>query len=436
MSQNNEKKSPVQGERDLLRDVHGEVLNMYSYMEKKHPDRLWMAKLQKEHWDAICTAHEQGKKIILTSTNTPAELIYAFDAVPFVPETLIMRYASTDMTFKYLDLADEYVDNALCGINRGQIGFYLSGDMKLKPDAVFATVTPCDSSRVAYTACETLLGIPAFIIDTPYRQDERGYRYIADQLREGCKFLEQVTGNTFDFAKLTAAVEKGNEAARLLTACSRLRQIEPCPLPGRLLVLNEMVGGMLGSQAAVDYLQAEYDYGVAQLKAGKGCTPGPEEFRVIWLQNMMWSNAGIMDWMEKEFNAVVIMDGFGYEGYQVISDPTDPDCVFLGLGQRTLNSPMVHGASGPAEPWIKMAQRMIRQYKINVSMFAGHVGCKHTWAAGKLVKDAVYQTFGLPTLTFDNDGIDIRYKSTDEIKATIRQYMETLIENRKKVAGG
>ena len=85
MSQNNEKKSPVQGERDLLRDVHGEVLNMYSYMEKKHPDRLWMAKLQKEHWDAICTAHEQGKKIILTSTNTPAELIYAFDAVPFVP---------------------------------------------------------------------------------------------------------------------------------------------------------------------------------------------------------------------------------------------------------------------------------------------------------------------------------------------------------------
>ena len=83
-------------EIDLLPDVHKEVVNMYNHMKTKHPDRLWMAQLQMDHWNDICTAHERGKKLILTSTNTPAELIYAFDAVPFVPETLIMRYAGSD----------------------------------------------------------------------------------------------------------------------------------------------------------------------------------------------------------------------------------------------------------------------------------------------------------------------------------------------------
>ena len=136
-------------EIDLLPDVHKEVVKMYSYMKEKHPGRLWMAKLQMDHWDDICTAHERGKKLILTSTNTPAELIYAFDAVPFVPETLIMRYANSDKTFKYLDLADQYVSHQLCSINRGQIGYYLSGDLRMKPDAILATVTPCDSWQQA-----------------------------------------------------------------------------------------------------------------------------------------------------------------------------------------------------------------------------------------------------------------------------------------------
>jgi benzoyl-CoA reductase/2-hydroxyglutaryl-CoA dehydratase subunit BcrC/BadD/HgdB len=177
-------------EIDLLPDVHKEVVKMYSYMKEKHPGRLWMAKLQMDHWDDICTAHERGKKLILTSTNTPAELIYAFDAVPFVPETLIMRYANSDKTFKYLDLADQYVSHQLCSINRGQIGYYLSGDLRMKPDAILATVTPCDSSRVAYTAAAKILDIPSFCLDTPYRQDERGYGYLAEQLKEACKFLE------------------------------------------------------------------------------------------------------------------------------------------------------------------------------------------------------------------------------------------------------
>lgn len=421
-------------EVDLLPDVHKEVVNMYAHMKAKHPDRLWMAQLQMDYWDDICTAHERGKKIIMTSTNTPAEIIYAFGAVPFVPETLIMRFASTDKTFKYLDLADQYVSHQLCSISRGQLGFYLSGDMKLKPDAILSTVTPCDSSRVAYTAASGVLNIPSVCIDTPYRQDERGYRYLGEQVKKSCKFLEEVTGNKLDMDKLKEIIECGNKAARLLTACSKLRQITPCPLPGSLLVLNEMVGGIMGSQAAVDFLQAEYDYGVKNVLAGRGVTPGKEEFRVIWLQNMLWNNAGIVGWMEKTFNAVLVMDGFGYEGYETI-DTSSEDSIFMGLGKRCLNSPMVHGASGPAEPWIKMLDRMINEYKVNVSMFAGHVGCKHTWAASKLVKDYVYEKFGLPTLTFDEDGIDIRYQTADQIKSVITEYMETLIENKKKKAG-
>ena len=48
------------------------------------------------------------------------------------------------------------------------------------------------------------------------------------------------------------------------------------------------------------------------------------------------------------------------------------------------------------------------------------------------MKDYIYEKYGLPTLTFDEDGIDIRYQTADQIKATITEYMETLIANQKK----
>lgn len=417
--------------KDLVKGINEQINSILAHMEKKHPESVWMTRVQKEYWSAIENAHRDGKKLILCGTNIPTELIYAFDAVPFVLETAIIRIATTPEPARYLDLADQYVVSEVCGIDRGILGFLLSGEIVDVPDAMLYTVVPCDSARVAYPAMHKQMGIPGFCIDTPYRKDAKGYEYIARQLREMVKFLEEITGNKLDWNKFLEILKRGNRASQLLIDCSKLRENIPCPLPGRFLVLNELTASLMGSQEVIDFLEKEYELGMKNLKAGKGVTPGPEEFRCIWLQNMLWSNAGILDWMEKKYNAVLVMDAFGYAGYNII-DLKNEETVFNGLARRVLVIPMVHGCSGPAEPWIEITDDTIRRYSVNVSMFAGHVGCKHTWAVSKLVKDYVYEKFGLPTLTFDVDGIDVRYKSSDEVRAIISEYMDTLIENRKK----
>lgn len=68
----------------------------------------------------------------------------------------------------------------------------------------------------------------------------------------------------------------------------------------------------------------------------------------------------------------------------------------------------------------------MEDYSVNLAMFAGHVGCKHTWAAHKIVKDVVEKKYGVPVLTFDLDSVDVRYKSVAEVKETIKEFMETL----------
>jgi hypothetical protein len=65
-------------------------------------------------------------------------------------------------------------------------------------------------------------------------------------------------------------------------------------------------------------------------------------------------------------------------------------------------------------------------------MFVGHVGCKHTWAAAKVIKDMVMEKFGLPTLTIDVDAVDGRYKTTEEIREIIGEYMDNIVEQKEK----
>lgn len=147
---------------------------------------------------------------------------------------------------------------------------------------------------------------------------------------------------------------------------------------------------------------------------------------MLWMQNMMWNNAGIMDWMEKEFNACSVMNGFPFLGRDQIEDVYDDEQIWFGLAKRCLGSPMVHSVCGPSEAYVKGIENIMNDYTIDIGIYAGHVGCKHAWAAGRMVTDVMEKKYGTPVLTFDLDSGDIRYKSTDEIKATITDFMETL----------
>ena len=131
--------------------------------------------------------------------------------------------------------------------------------------------------------------------------------------------------------------------------------------------------------------------------------------------------------MEKTYGAITVMDGFGYQNGLFFDEPDDWEKVKLVCAEKLLTVPMIHGATGPTEYWLKVIDKMYDEYNVNVSIFMGHVGCKHTWASGKIVTDMIQEKYGLPTLYVDVDAIDPRYKSTDELRAQISEYMESVV---------
>lgn len=412
---------------NLISNTCDQVDSIINHISKKRPKDLWMFEVQKAYWNDVGDAHKNGKKVIFFGGPGPVELIYAFDAVPFFLDMIPTRIASNvETTSVYVDEAEKYVPSTACGLDKVELGVALRGEYGVEPDGFVYCSVPCDSARVCHPAIDKILGVPSFRLDVPFRRDERGYKYLAEQYKDFIKFMEEITGNKMDWNKFSEVAEISNKSNDLMHKIADLRKLKPCPLPGHLLVLNEMMLGMSGHPDMLKFMEKQYEVGKAMADKGLGAVK-EEKYRVSWLQNIVWANAGLLGWLEKEFGAIVVMDGFGYQKGVLFDDVHDKEEALIVMAQKAMTSPMIHGASGPAEHFVNIVENIMEDYDVGVSMFIGHVGCKHTFAAAKMVTDMVQDKFGIPTLMLELDSIDLRYKSIDEVKASITEYMESVV---------
>ena len=434
MSEITSKTGAPSGEKlDLIDMTCKQVDNIYQHMlSKNNPDIMWMFDIQKAQWEEVRDAHKNGQKLVFFGGPVPVEIIRAFDCVPFFLDTVSTRIASMEeLCGRYIDETEKYAPTSMCGIDKAQLGCAILGEYGVKPDAFVHATVPCDSARIAYPIMERIFNCPTFTLDCPFHHDDRGYRYLAGQMDAFVAFMEKLTGLKWDadrYDRLKAIMEESNKAYSALVKLTELRKRKPCPLPGRTLVLNELVACMSGSPACTAMLETQLQMGEMLADMGMSASKCPEEkYRVCLMQNMLWSNTGIMDWMEKTYGAITVMDGFGYQNGILFDDMDDWERIKYVAAMKMLNTPMIHGATGPTEYWLRIIDDMYADYSVNVSIFMGHVGCKHTWASGKIVTDMIQEKYGLPTLYVDVDAIDPRYKSNDELRAQLAEYMESVV---------
>ncbi|MEG1730343.1 MAG: 2-hydroxyacyl-CoA dehydratase family protein [Oscillospiraceae bacterium] len=418
----------VDGKMSVVDFICETAEQTYARAEVKNPDILWSMDAMLAHWHWIRDAHKNGKKVIFFGGPVPVDIIYAFDCVPFYMNMLPTRLSTTpEINGKFIDVAEKFAAPSMCGMNKTEMGILLCDQFGVKPDAFVWGSSPCDSTRIAYPNFAEMLHVPTFTIDIPFRRDDRGLEYIAKQNEAFVDFMEELTGTKLDWEKMKYRMDLSNQSCELMAKCADLRKHTPCPLPSRMLVLNELASPMSPTQELVDMFKQQLEVGQMMIDMEMGPCMGGEKHRVCLLQNMLWSNIGTLDWMEREYDAITVMDGFGYKDPDHYDDLNDRHLCMKQLGQKMINTPMVHGAGGPADRFVDMVDGIIGDYSVDVSIFMGHVGCKHTWAVAKMVTDMIQDKYGLPTLYIDVDSLDGRYKSTEDIRAAITEYMDTVV---------
>jgi benzoyl-CoA reductase/2-hydroxyglutaryl-CoA dehydratase subunit BcrC/BadD/HgdB len=86
---------------------------------------------------------------------------------------------------------------------------------------------------------------------------------------------------------------------------------------------------------------------------------------------------------------------------------------------------------GPAElGWLPDTVGDAIAYKVEGAVYWAHIGCKQGCALIRIIRDALREEAGIPTLVLDIDVVDPSFVSEEELKDKLEGFFERLEEER------
>ena len=149
-----------------------------------------------------------------------------------------------------------------------------------------------------------------------------------------------------------------------------------------------------------------------------------EKVRLFWFDIMPYGWIfEFMPWLEEELGAVIVNDMFGNFPYSLI-DTSSEETIYHDLAKRNLvDAPMIRQARGTAENFAVDIRRIVKEYKVDVVIWPGHMGHKDGAATVGIMRETC-RDLGVPFLHIGLDLFDKRYTSIEEVKDRVATFLK------------
>lgn len=384
-----------------------------------------------EMYGRIIDAVDNGDPFVASYYCLAPELLTAMD----LPYYMVMQTPFLASSVPYLvdDIdASEAIGlgNDLCTAIRLSI-YYVEANLSPLPTCALNLLYPCDAAPLLHEVIvrnERWRDIPMFGCDPPYYMDDRSLDYFADQLRQMGNFVAKHTGRKLDLDKLKETVEESNRMFGLWDEYNQLRRNVPSPHGwgiGGPQAFSQAWVYRAGMKEGTEWFQKLVDIAELNVKSGVGPV-AKEKIRLFWFDLLPFG--WIMDflpWLEEEWGAVMVMDMFGNFPYTMI-DTSSEEEMWRGLARRNLfDAPMVRQARGVADNFSGDIQRIVKDYKIDVVVWPGHMGHKDGAATVGIMRETC-RDLGVPFVHLGLDLFDRRYSTPEQMKDKISEFFRAM----------
>jgi len=306
--------------------------------------------------------------------------------------------------------------------------YYVEAELNPPPTCIVNLLFPCDGAPMmsqVFKKHKAWAHIPNFGADPPYHSDERSIEYFSGELRRMVSFIGEHTGHKLDIDRLREVCDESNKAYALWSDYNELRRAVPSPhgwsIGGsQFFAMTQCF--QAGDRLGTEWCRQLYTLTEKKVKEKQGVEGVTEKIRLFWFDIMPVSWCfELFPWLEQEFGAVVVMNMFGNFPYKLIDTSTE-ETMFHDLAERNLcHEPMIRQARGTAENFVNDIHRIVKDYKIDVVIWPGHMGHKDGSATTHLM-GAVCRERGVPFLHLGLDLFDERYTSVEEVKDKMAQF--------------
>ena len=401
--------------REILR-----FLNLYIKITGKGIDKTEtgaMEELTKCVIEHYYHAYRDGA--IWTTLFVPSEIIFAMGLHSFSVEVMAALFAKFGRGAQGLAEADvTAIPTDVCSFHRSALGLASSG-VYPPPKLLVGTSTICDSNVKTIKICESITGKKSIIIDVPYDFNDSAIKYLAGQLINFTKSLEEVSGRKMKKESLAKAIELSNQAREKMLKISQARKSPLSPLEGHDALGFMMPSHLLiGSKYAVSFytkLLEDIEEGIAFNE--KNGTKKEKEIRLLWLELKPYFKADIFDKMKNAQNAKIVFEEINH----VYWDKLDPENPYESLARKLISN---HN-NGPLDNRLNVIKTLAKDYNVDGIIAYSTWGCRRNNAAIPTIKKDV-NIEGYSLLSLDGDCVDDGNYMSGQVATRIEGFLEML----------
>ena len=392
--------------------------------------RLWGFVLSEG--ERIYRARQAGMKVVAVMGDLGAvtPLVYSFpDTIAFYPDCLWWTPFLMESRVLF-DEAAEYGLGDDCCFVRAALGAFSKKAYFPRPDFSIAAVGATCDDMAAVISEAGFLGSEIHYFELPHRNDiESNHQelkdFLADQYRELCARLEDITGSGFSRQHFRETLKKVNRLRWLIAECKRLcADGEKNPL-GAVEMMNiefsalSYYGDLKECVAVMEDCYAEIGVRAA---FGKGY-PG-QDLRLLWLTPP--ADPLLLNYAEELGGRIVGTEYIINQTTPLFKEEGDP---FEILAENHLQSSLM----GSSDFRLKLILDEREKSRAEGAIISGVFGSSHCPYETAPIVDALRKA-GIPTLAFDVVAPG-KKQMQSQVFNRMEAFMESLRARRKRHAG-
>lgn len=379
---------------------------------------------------------EFSKKIVLLDENEMSQILCGFPNLIGlsweIPSVYVSVLLQGDAVTHYLDVIQEFgMPGDVCPMPAAEAGVCIDDDIPIFGACALQCNTTCDGSLMGNGIISRRLeaeGIPCFQLAVPLRHTEEGVQeYAAQEIRNAIKFIEEQTGEKWDWDAYFACAKRFNAETRERMEWMEMSRTDyPQVFGANLALYSETtymaIGGKVpafveADQKITKLAQESYDRKEMLVK----------EYRhraIIWgVQAQYYTD--FLPWLQNCWGILPLVDMLSLVSMEMISED-DREQAIYDMAHLYENMIMRNRTHGGYEVLLDDLWRFCEDFNADMVILWEHMSCKALDGMHGMFEQQARE-HGIKLVWVGHDLMDPRVVPRANIRDDVNRYMRSVM---------
>lgn len=377
---------------------------------------------------------EKSKKLVILDENMMSQVMNGFPNLQAVCMQIPPIYTASTMqqegVLYYIDRAQEFgIPGDVCPMPAAELGVALEDDYPICGICALQCNTTCDGSLMGNGIEERRYNLPTFQIAVPIRYTDATTKdYAAQEIKNAIKFIEEQTGETFDWEHYFKVMKNFNKETEYFCDWLDISRTKYPQVIGNNVALYRDAYYQVAGGRDEAFMHNEKDICDIMMKAYEEKTPVVSQVRhraILWGVQAQYYSAFPL-WLQNCWGIVPLIDMLSLTSTEQYST-TDKEQAYYDLADLYAKENMRNRSEGGYQVGVEDLWHFCSEFDADVVIMYEHIGCKAmTGYHGLFEQEA--QKRGLHLIWVTHGLMDPRKASRQDMRSEVNRYMRTILK--------